>query len=274
MKKLGLALALLLAACQARPAPTPTLPQPQVIVTTSTPVPTAARPAAPSQVAVPTPAPPTTATLAAPDGAALATTFYPPVREGSAANAPAPGVLLLPMVGQARGEWDAFARALQLRGFAVLTVDLRGQGESAGAPDWAKAPADVQAVWLALVARPDVDAERSAVVGASIGANLALILGASNPQVATVIALSPGQDYQGVKPAERLGNFGTRKVLLVASQDDGYAYDSVRQMAPLIPEGETFYFAQAGHGLAMLAMPTLAPLLFSWLEEQLGVLKG
>jgi len=102
----------------------------------------------------------------------------------------------------------------------------------------------------------------------------ALLTGENNPQVATVIALSPGQNYQGVQPASGLGNFGQRGVLFVASQDDTYAYDSVRQMAPLVPKGETYYFAKAGHGLAMFTMPTLAPLLFNWLQEQLGVLKG
>jgi dienelactone hydrolase len=282
MKRLGLVLAVAvsLATCQS-PAPSalaPTLPQPQVVVVTSTPAPasasTATLPLSSASQAAPTPMAPTTATLTAADGIALATTFYRPVQSGAPAGAKAPGVLLLPMVGQSRTEWDPFARALQLRGFAVLTVDLRGQGESGGSVDWAKAPADVQAVWQSMLARPEVDAEHSGIVGASIGANLALITGSNNSQVATVVALSPGQDYKGVQPAGGLGNFGQRAVLFVASQDDAYAYDSVRQMAPLVPKGETYYFAKAGHGLAMFTMPTLAPLLFTWLQDHLGVLKG
>jgi len=281
MRKLGLllVLALSLAACQSQPGAVakPTLPRPQVVVMTSTPGPAGGAtlsPSFPTPAAMPTPAAPVSATVAAPDGAALATTFYAPLQTGSTASAKAPGVLLLPMANQERAEWDSLARALQQRGFAVLSMDLRGQGESAGPADWAKSSADVQAVWQALLVRPEVNADRSGMVGASVGANLALIVGEDNPNVATVIALSPGQDYYGLQPAGKLGNFGQRGVLMVASQDDAYAYDSVRQMAPLVPKGETYYFADAGHGIDMFGTPTLAPLLISWLEEHLGVLKG
>jgi dienelactone hydrolase len=281
MKKLGLvlALALSLAACNGQaPSEAPTLPPPQVVVMTSTaapaPSPATPRPGSATPSTAVTPAAPIPAMLAVPDGARLATTFYPSLQTGSPAGAKAPGVLLLPMLGQSRADWDPFARALQQRGFAVLSVDLRGQGESSGPVDWAKSPADTQAVWQALIARPEVAADHSGIVGASIGANLALIIGAKNPNVATVIALSPGQDYMGLQPAGQLGNFGQRGVLFVASQDDTYSYDSVRQMAPLAPKGETNYFAKAGHGLDMFSMPTLAPLLFSWLEDHLGMLKG
>ncbi len=281
MKKLGLALAfaLSLAACSGQaPSEAPTLPPPHVVVMTSTaaPAPSAATlpPGSTTPLGVLTPAAPITATLAAPDGATLATTFYPPLQAGSAAGAKAPGVLLLPMLNESRADWDPFARALQQRGFAVLTVDLRGQGASSGPVDWAKAPADTQAVWQAFIARPEVAADHSGIVGASMGANLALIIGAKNPNVATVIALSPGQDYMGLQPAAQLGNFGQRGVLFVASQDDTYSYDSTRQMAPLVPKGETNYFSKAGHGLDMFSTPTLAPMLFSWLEDHLGMLKG
>ena len=276
MRRFGLvlALALSLTACKSQaPSAAPTLPPPQVLVMTSTaaPAPSAATPR-PGSAA--TAAAPISATLPAPDGGNLATTFYPPLQTGSPAGAKAPGVLLLPMMGQSRADWDSFARALQQRGFAVLSVDLRGQGESSGPEDWAKAPADAQAVWQALIARPEVAPDHSGIVGASIGANLALIIGERDPKVATVIALSPAQDYAGLQPAGQMGNFGQRGVLLVASQDDAYSYDGVRQLAPLAPKGETYYFAQAGHGLAMFTMPTLAPLLFSWLEDHLGMLKG
>ena len=278
MKNRGLvlAVALSLAACRGQAlSETPTLPPPQVVVMTST-APSAAtpRPGSATPAGAVTPAAPISTTLSAPDGATLATTFYPPLQTGLPAGAKAPGVLLLPMLGQSRADWDPFALVLQRRGFAVLTVDLRGQGESSGPVDWAKAPADTQAVWQALIARPEVAADHSGIVGASIGANLALIIGAKNPSVATVIALSPGQDYMGLQPAAQLGNFGQRGVLFVASQDDTYAYDSTRQMAHLAPKGETNYFAKAGHGLDMFTMPTLAPLLISWLEDHLGVLKG
>jgi pimeloyl-ACP methyl ester carboxylesterase len=227
-----------------------------------------------SPVAVATPSAPLALTLPAPDGLPLAAAFYPPVLSGSPAGAKAPGVLLLPMYGRSKSDWAPWASQLQMRGIAALALDLRGQGQSSGPEDWTKAPADVSAAWQALVARPEVDPQHSAIVGASIGANLALIVGANTPGVATVIALSPGIDFRGVQPVGYLGNFGQRGVLLIASQDDAYSYDSVRQMAPLIPKGETNYFTTAGHGMAMFSAPTLGPMLLTWLEDHLGILKG
>ncbi len=284
MHKLRWIFALLLgvAACQAKITPTATtagtLPTPRVTVSTSTPAaavastrPAGAATATPAGEA-PMPAAALSQTVPASDGVTLAASYYPPVL--SVAGAKAPGVLLLPMYGHSRADWDSFARELQKRGLAVLALDLRGQGQSGGPEDWSKAPADVAAAWAALTARPEVDAEHTGVAGASIGANLALIAGANNPKIATVIALSPGQDYKGIKPAGTLGQFGQRGVFFVASQDDTYAYDSVRQLAPLVPKGETYYFAKAGHGTAMLTTPALPPLLFKWLEDHLGLLKG
>jgi pimeloyl-ACP methyl ester carboxylesterase len=280
VKKLGLilALTLVLAACKGNTSQggQATLPPPQVVVETVTPRPSGAAAAtATLPPGAPTPAAPQPLSIAAPDGLSLAATFYPPaLSSGSPAGAKAPGVLLLPMYGSTKSDWDVFARELQKRGIAALALDLRGQGQSAGPEDWAKAPADVTAAWQALIARPEVDPKHSAIVGASIGANLALVVGAGTPEVAAVIALSPGLDFKGVKPVGTLGNFGDRGVLFIASQDDQYSYDSVRQMASLAPKGETNYFATAGHGTDMFSAPTLTPMLLSWLEDHLGVMKG
>jgi len=283
MKHVSLVLAccLALAACQAGAAPTtpPTLPVPQFSIATVTPASTAAEsqtqpPAAPSAAPAATPSAPVSLTVTTPDGLSMAGDFYLPALSGVPAGSKVPGVLLLHMVGGSKADWAVWARELQLRGFAALAVDLRGQGQTGGPEDWAKAPADVSAAWQALISRPEVDPQHSAIVGASIGANLALIVGANTPGVATVIALSPGLDYKGVQPVGYLGNFGQRPVLLVASQDDAYAYTSVQQMAPLVPKGDTNYFAKAGHGMAMFSAPTLSPLLLTWLEDHLGVMKG
>jgi len=269
---------LFLTACTRTIAPTQTVPPLQVTRVTFTPLAAAtATPATPGPLATtsaPTPLPPLTLTIAAPDGAQLAASFYPPVALSQGAGQKAPGVLLLHMLGGSRADWAAFARDLQERGTAALALDLRGQGQSPGPEDWAKAPADVRAAWDALLARPEVDGQRSAIVGASIGANLALIVGANNPGVVTVVALSPGVDYHGLQPSGVMSNFGARPVLLVASQDDAYSYTSSQQLAPLAPAGETYFFTNAGHGTAMFNDPALEPLLLDWLQKYVGLMKG
>jgi dienelactone hydrolase len=237
-----------------------------VAVATFTPLPTL--PAGAAATPLSTPAEPQPIVIAAPDGTSLSASFYPPV------SRPAPGVLLLHMLGGRKTDWDSFARQLQRQGFAALALDLRGHGQSGGTQNWTKGAGDVRAAWAGMMARPEVDPKRSAIVGASIGANLALIVGANNAEVVTVAALSPGLDFHGLQPAPLLPNFGQRPVLMVASQDDGYSYDSVKQMVGLAPGGESYFFSTAGHGLNMFSDPALEPLIIDWLQRYTGAMKG
>src|SRR5688572_19553838 len=254
MKRFFLCL-LVLTACTQTPAPTQTLPPIQVTRVTVTPPAALTTPSLPGPSALPSLATPpgllapTTLNIAAQDGAQLAASFYPPVPIAQGAGQKAPGVLLLHIYGGSRADWTAFARGLQERGTAALALDLRGHGESPGPQSWTMALSDVRAAWDILIARPEVDGQRSAIIGASIGSNLALMVGANNPGVVTVIALSPGLDYQRLEPSRLMSNFGARPVLLVASQDDSYAYTSAQQLAALAPAAETYFFTNAGHGM-------------------------
>jgi alpha-beta hydrolase superfamily lysophospholipase len=71
------------------------------------------------------------------DGVELRGTFYP------AAKAKAPAVLILHRYGGNRQGWEKLAEQLQNKGFAVLTFDFRGHGEStAVSPDFWKVNAN------------------------------------------------------------------------------------------------------------------------------------
>jgi len=222
----------------------------------------------------PTAGAPVVVTITAGDGKKLAADYYPPVVIARVAGQKAPGVLFLHMVGGSRADWADLARQLQAQGIASLALDFRGQGASAGPEDWNKSVDDTRAAWETLLSMPEVDPLRTAIVGASIGANLALIVGANNAKVATVIALSPGDDFQGIRPTGLLGNFGNRPVYLIASQDDSYSYASVGHMAPHLAAGETFFYTNAGHGTAMFTNPDLATRLLAWLGIHIGDAKG
>ena len=185
----------------------------------------------------------------------------------------APGVLLLHMNGGSHADWDGLARGLQAQGMGVLALDFRGHGQTPGPVDWNKSVDDARAAWQALQSQTAIDPQRTAIVGASIGANIALIVGANNP-VAAVAALSPGEDFAGIKPSGLLANFGNRPVYLLASQDDAYSYASAQKMLPLLPAGESFDYQNAGHGTAMFSNPDLATRLLAWLGVQIGEAKG
>ncbi len=66
--------------------------------------------------------------LKAADGAILRGTFF-------AAPAPGPGVILLHQSNRDRQSWDGVARRLAGAGIHVLTLDMRGHGETGGAYD-------------------------------------------------------------------------------------------------------------------------------------------
>lgn len=279
---------LLLAACgrvAAKPSSTATLAPVHVTTVPATPV-VGVTPAAAGRAAGatptgnvvpavrPTPGAPVSVTITAGDGARLSAEYYPPAAVTRVAGQKAPGVLLLHMVGGSRADWDPFARQLQAQGMAALALDFRGHGASAGPADWNKSVDDTRAAWETLLSMPEVDPQRTAIVGASIGANLALLVGANNARVAAAIALSPGDDFMGIKPAGLLSNFGNRPVYLIASQDDSYSYASAQHMAPNLASGETFFYTNAGHGTGMFSNPDLATRLLGWLSVHIGDAKG
>ncbi len=158
-------------------------------------------------------------------GLTLKGTFY-----GAVPNA-APAVLLLHMYGHTRATWVELAMRLQDAGIASLAIDLRGHGETGGAEDWLLASQDVTAAYEWLGARDDVDAARLGGVGASIGANLIMVLGASDPTVDAIGLLSPGFDYFRVEIGGAMLLYGDRPALLAATELDGYSAQTVRTMA-------------------------------------------
>ncbi len=274
MKKLLLTLttlSLVLVACG--PGATPIEAQPPEPTATSTPSEVEEEVAEPTEeqappTATPEPAePPDPVDVDVPGAAGLTLkgTFY-----GAVPNA-APGVLLLHMYGHTRADWDELARLLQGVGIASLAIDLRGHGETGGAENWLLAPQDVAAALNWLGARDDVDAERLGAIGASIGANLAMVLGSSEPGVDVIGLLSPGFDYFRVEIGGLMPLYGDRPALLAASEEDGYSADTVRTLAAeAAGPVELLVYNNAGHGTDMFdAEPGLIDAIVDFLVQYL-----
>lgn len=179
-------------------------------------------------------------------GLTLKGTFY-----GAVPNA-APGVLLLHMYGKTRATMDDLALRLQVVGIASLAIDMRGHGETGGTEDWLLAAQDVTAAYEWLGTRDDVDAARLGGVGASIGANLIMVLGASDPTVDVIGLLSPGFDYFRVEIGGAMLLYGNRPALLAATELDGYSAQTVRTMADQASGPvEMLIYAGSAHGTDM-----------------------
>lgn len=283
-----LLLVLMLAACNGDPTPTPaTEQQPAApaedgsqgdqaeVVPTATTSPAAETEAPadsessveePATVEPAVPAEPQTVTIEAEDGLTLYGTFYP-----GQGNGPWPALLLLHMNGRNRQDWEPVVPALTEAGYAALALDMRGHGETGDVKDWDKARDDLQRVWSYLSGRPDVEASQTAIIGASIGANMALVTGALEPDVKTVVLLSPGLDYFGVTTEDTISDYGQRPVLLVASEEDQPAADSSRELSELAQgEAQLEMYEDAGHGTQMFASrPELTDLMLGWLAAHL-----
>jgi pimeloyl-ACP methyl ester carboxylesterase len=270
----------LLAACTVS-TPTPTITSPASKLPTVTAQPSIA----PSETAISTspptsfPLPVTSGTITATpgvqvedglkilvgEGVDLAGTFYTPVQVAP----PWPAVLLLHMANGNRHDWGDFPQKLGAAGYAVLAIDLRGHGDSGGSRDWSKGPQDTAQAWGYLARLQGVDAQRTAIIGASIGANLALVQGAAEESIRTVVLLSPGLSYFGVSSVEAMKGFGDRPVLILASSEDSYAAESSRQLKQMAKgPAELQMLDGAGHGTQMLtAQPDLTQQILDWLAK-------
>src|SRR6266849_4454054 len=110
-----------------------------------------------------------------------------------AAGKPGPGVLLLHQCNRQRKVWDDLAARLATAGFHVMTVDLRGYGDSSGTPVdklspeeirvvfSEKMPTDVETAYQYLVSQPGVSRDAVAVGGASCGVNQSVHVAANHP---------------------------------------------------------------------------------------------
>ena len=131
-----------------------------------------------------------------------------------------------------------------------LNLDLRGHGQStllAGQPisfmsmgdeNFVKIPQDVDAMIRKVLTdyAEVIDSSYIVVVGASIGANGALMVTEMMPEIRKVVALSPGRNYRGMQPLEAFKAYGG-EVLFVACQGDEYSLESTRELVTSKDDG-------------------------------------
>ncbi len=155
---------------------------------------------------------------------------------------------------------------MQAKGFAVLSIDGRGFGESVKTADGKAVTAgrsdedvkamlgDVGTAFDFLAKQKNVDSASIGIIGASYGSSLALIYAVDNPKVAAVALLSPGLNYFGNMPTEpAIKKYGDRPLYMTAARDDQDSADAVDKL--LAAGNNTKYgakvHAQGGHGTGL-----------------------
>jgi dienelactone hydrolase len=160
-----------------------------------------------------------------PDGRTInAIVFEPPQR-------PAPAVVLVPMLGRPKDDWDAVGQRLAEANILAVAIDLPGQsdpGDSRVLGGWS---GDVSAAIAYLNSRADVRPGAIGVAGASLGASLGALAAAGDPAVRSLALVSPSLDYRGVRIESAMKQYGARPAFLIASTRDAYAARSARELA-------------------------------------------
>ena len=195
----------------------------------------------------------------------------------------AKAVLCLPMLGRTRSTYEGLAEKLQADGYWVLAIDLRGHGQSVmlsgkrrevkdfGPGDFLAMDQDLDAALKFLRKETKVSAGQTAIVGASIGANLALRHAAANPGIHALVLLSPGFNYRGLATTDVVKKLAGVSVMFAASSDDAYSADTVRELAKAtgVPK-EIVILEKAGHGTTMFEKsPGFLDRVAAWLREKL-----
>jgi pimeloyl-ACP methyl ester carboxylesterase len=205
-------------------------------------------------------------TFTSPDGTPLVGMYY------EASPRPAPAVVLVHMLGRSKDEWSLLAARLADAGISALAVDLRGHGRSGGnGSELTAMAADVQAAVAWISGQSGVRPGAVAIVGASLGANLAGIVAAESPAVRGAALISPSLEYRNVRlDAATMKKFGDRPLWLAASRDDPYAWRTVKELAADHPQRELRTSDVRGHGTLLVnADPELARALVDWLKRTL-----
>lgn len=194
-------------------------------------------------------------------------------------QSPASWFLALPMMPATKESYLDLGQKLSSLGYAGLAIDLRGHGESDGGPNGYKSFSDKQHQdsYLDVVAAIDYLKSQGAsenkivLVGASIGANLALEYAANNQNISKVVLMSPGTDYQGIKSTEfapklKIG----QSVLIFSSKNDDDNTTQIEQILSLIPSGvdeQKVIYDNAGHGTDMLSQPDAYDKIINFIEK-------
>jgi pimeloyl-ACP methyl ester carboxylesterase len=148
--------------------------------------------------------------------------------------------------------WWGFASEVAGQGYATLTFDFRGYGETGGSKDVAHIDRDLSAAVRYLRER---GYQRVILVGASMGGTAALKVAARDEfegLVVGVVAVSAPQAFQGLVARDDLPNIKA-PMLFVASQDDGVAFESLEAFYDTAtgPKQQQVYSGNA-HGTGLL----------------------
>jgi acetyl esterase/lipase len=237
----------LVAGCGGGDEPTPAASEPTATATataTPTPAPTEAPPNAPA---------PKNVTFRATDGEPVRGRFTTAGRNASA-------VLLLHQSDGGVNQMDPLVPYLHAAGFATLAYQSRQS------PMEAERLPDALGALRWLRDRPDVDPERLALVGASIGASTAVLAMATKARatVDAAVALSPA-DSSDIWALQDDDRYRPHDVLFITDDSEATSAEGMREGAV---RSELVRSQGPGHGIALVSEQGVRDALLGWLDDR------
>lgn len=177
-----------------------------------------------------------------------------------------PAILILPSQGETKDDWADVAARLQGDGFTTLAVDVRGAGQTGGAPDPAASVVDAQALVAHLRDLPGVDPNNVRIIGAGTAATDALRVCAADVRCRAAALISPRTRTLGTPAEGVMAEYGGRPFLAAAGRtDDTSAVDSTTLHTLARGAKQLLIFDGEARGAALLReQPGLVDALLVW----------
>ena len=126
------------------------------------------------------------------------------------------GVILSHMRPNDQSAWFEFAQRLGDEGYAALTFDFRGYGESQGDKDFSKLDQDLSEALRYM--QQDRHLETVFLIGASMGGTTSLVV-AAQKDVAGVVSVSAPSEFEDQNALEAVPQITEPKLFLVSEED-------------------------------------------------------
>ena len=192
------------------------------------------------------------------------------------ANAWKPYLILVTSTNQDRTPYRPFAEDMHKKGYGILSYDTRGSGQSTVKNGKVvtklsdemviNSTRDIQAAIDTLGAR-NMTNNGVVIVGAALGANIAILVAKNDTRVKDLVLLSPSLNYNSVKPFRSLQLY-TGGLYLIADKGDGMTYTSCLEFqgnATLAKPVNTLYPAGTLRGTPLLGQSGVQSKIEDWI---------
>jgi dienelactone hydrolase len=176
----------------------------------------------------------------------------------------APGAVLVHDAGASRADMNEIAERLVKQGFAVVALDLRGHGESAGNNAWsALTDADKQKTWpfalrdvkaavTWLRDQPGVHASNVSLVGDRAGCTLAVRYASRDENVRSIVLLDPQVEQFGFNLAKDIAELAGLPTYIAATKESQPKAQSIAESGERANDGNKYIEIAVFKGAAVM----------------------